>query len=69
MSGDKPTKYCIQLAGDTNWKDTDEWGQSHYFVQAMKLKMEKKKLVVGSPLPFFKTTYLLYYNLLIMRLP
>jgi len=53
MSGDKPTKYCIQLAGDTNWKDTDEWGQSHYFVQAMKLKMEKKKTCGGITFALF----------------
>lgn len=42
MSGEKPTEYCVQAAGDANWRQTDEWGQSHYFVQTMKLKQNKK---------------------------
>lgn len=41
MSGDKTTEYCVQVAGDANWREIDEWGQSHYFFQAVKLKLEK----------------------------
>lgn len=42
MSGEKPTEYCVQAAGDANWRQTVKWGQSHYFVQTMKLKQSKK---------------------------
>lgn len=39
MSGDKTTEYCVQVAGDANRREIDEWGQSHYFFQAVKLKL------------------------------
>lgn len=42
MSGEKPTEHCVQAAGDTSWRQTDECSQSQYFVQIMKLQQNKK---------------------------